>query len=223
MPFRLVIVEDIPLFREYLCRFCEQDLGYEVAGSCGDANEACELIRRSWPDLVLVDLGLIGGNGFAVAEMVARECSGVRCALMSAHCTDVVAKRVQMASVCGFIDKNTSDMDEIRHALRELEQGHTYYSSSFLELARKLRLNKSSFDKILSNREQQVLALIGLAKTDNEIGEQLAISGKTVITHRRNILHKLQVGSTPKLIRYAIDHGMTQFMAKPVEPASIIV
>jgi DNA-binding NarL/FixJ family response regulator len=219
---KLVIVDDQLSLREMLGVFSELFWKHTVVGSCGEGREALPLIRRTQPDVVLLDLMLPDISGFEVAAQVGAACPQVRCLFMSADSTELTFLRVEQAGACGFIDKNTSVMTEIETALRTVAAGRTFYSASYLHRLRRRLTDPLSFDKLLTAREQEVLALIGHGRSDGEIAACLGLAVNTVATHRSRLMHKLNLHSTPKLMKYATDHGFTQYGREQLPAANCL-
>jgi len=184
----------------------------ELVGSCGEVDEAYELVARTQPELVLLDLVLIGGTGFDVAAKVTRDYPNVRCVVISAHCSDMMVYHIHKSGLFGFIDKNNADIAEMRTAMGVLIKGHKYFSSFYQKAMLRLCMDGSAFYKILTERELEVVGLIGNTLSDEEIAKALQIAEATVGTHRRNILRKLRLDGTPKLIQYANKHGISDFI-----------
>jgi DNA-binding NarL/FixJ family response regulator len=118
--------------------------------------------------------------------------------------------QVEKLGLHGFIDKNLSVLDTLWAALCAIRRGQTFFSPAYLRAKTARQADPLFFSKILSDRECAVLALIGRSLSDPEIALLLGISVRTAQTHRSNILHKLNVESTPKLISFAIEHGFFQ-------------
>ncbi|MBP9901126.1 MAG: response regulator transcription factor [Verrucomicrobia bacterium] len=215
---RTVIVEDQPMCRDLIRIFCGTYLRHEIVGEANDEPEALEVIRRTRSEVVFLDLHLGAGNGFAVAEKLALELPQVRCILMTGDCSERTLLCVERAPVAGFIDKNIAGVHVFKAALEAVAAGRKYYSPSYDEARRRCRANPHSFDKLLTDREQEVLKLIGCMMTDPEIADHLGLAVTTVETHRRNLLSKLDLPNTRKLIKYAIEHGLTGFV-NPIIPA----
>ena len=127
---------------------------------------------------------------------------------------DYTLFRVEKSGVHGFIDKNSNTLETMREALMAIEAGHVYFSAAYLEAKDARRNDPRSFIKVLSEWERAILSLIGQGLTDDELGERLKISPRTVQTHRSHIMRKLDIKGTPKLIAFAIEHGFTQIPTK---------
>lgn len=206
---KLVIVEDHVLFREVLRKLCEKEFGFTVAGEAGTGRAAVEAIRVHKPQIVLLDLNLPDGDGFDVIDQIQPQMPELRFLVLSSYCSDYALYRVEKSAVHGFVDKNTQSVEMLREALKAVSQGHCYYSPAFMEAKLERHRDSNSYIKVLSNRERELLGFMGQSLTDEEIAAKLGLAAKTVETHRGSILRKLGIPNTPKLIRFAIEMGLT--------------
>lgn len=197
------------MFREVLRKVCVNDLQHQVVGEAGDGQRAVELVLRTEPDLVLLDLHLPNLDGFGVVEALRRVKPRLPILVLSSHCDDYTVFRAEHARVQGFVDKNTSAVAALKQAIAAVSDGRTYFSAAFHRLKAARHQNPVSFDKLLTERERAVLALLGEPLSDQEAADRLGISRETVEKHRFNILSKLGLHSTAELIRYAVAHGFT--------------
>lgn len=211
---RIVIVDDHLMFREALRKACTRDFGYEVVWETESGAAAIEKIPEIAPDVVILDLSLPDMDGFNVAEKLLRRSSRLKILVLSSHCDDYTLFRVEKVGVNGFLDKNTNTISALKDALIALSEGRTYFSAVFQNAKLARRADPQSFTKVLSEWECAILSLIGQGMSDEEIGERLNISYRTAQTHRSNIMRKLNVKGTPKLITFAIEHGFTQMPPK---------
>jgi two-component system response regulator NreC len=161
------------------------------------------------PDLVLLDLHLPSLDGFGVVEAIRKKAPQVKILILSSHCDEYTVFRSEKVRVQGFVDKNTNSVAMLRTAIGAVAEGKVWFSEAFLRAKAARHRDPRSFDKLLTERERSVLALVGQPLTDAEISVELDISEQTVEKHRFNILHKLDVQSTTELIRYAREHGFT--------------
>ena len=204
---RIAITEDHLIFRDVLSRACSADFGHQVVAESDSGSQTLEQIARLRPDVLLLDLRLRDLDGFIVAERALTVLPALRILVISSYINEFTVYQLDRLGVHGFVDKNTSVIEVIRQALRAIEIGKVYFSPSFLAARRAYRANPRSFAKLLSPTEQQVLGLIGRGLDDQEIGERLRITPRTAQTHRSNILRKLRIKGTPKLINFAVEHG----------------
>jgi DNA-binding NarL/FixJ family response regulator len=214
---RILIVEDHVLFREMMRSVCVRDFGWEVVAETGSGDEAVKLAKECAPDVVILDLQLADRDGFEVAEEVLRIRPGIGILVVSSHCDEYTLYRVERAGVHGFLDKNTNTPETLRSALTLVSQGQCFYSRMFREAKLARHRNPDNFAATLTEWERVILGYIGQSLSDDEISERLGIRPKTVMTHRSKIMKKVGVSGTPKLIRYAIEHGFTQLPPQRVD------
>lgn len=197
------------MFREVLRKVCTQELQHEVVGEAADGRSAVLLALETKPDLVLLDLHLPNLDGFAVVEALQLVMPKVRILVLSSHCDDYAVFRAEKARMHGFVDKNTNTVAILKQAIAAVGAGGRFFSEEFLRVKAARHRDSHSFDKLLTDRERTVLALIGEPLTDREIAARLGLSEETVEKHRFNIQHKLDLHGMPALVRYAQDHGFT--------------
>ena len=206
---RIVIVEDHLMFREVLRKVCTEDLQHEVVGEADDGKRAIEVVRRATPDLVLLDLHLPNLDGFGVVDAIRKIAPYVRILVLSSHCDEYTVFMAEKLRVQGFVDKNTNTVATLKVAITTVSEGKMWFSPAFQRTKLARRSDPNSFDKILTDRERDMLALFGTPFSDEQIGAKLAISIETVQKHRFNLLRKLELNSAPELVRYAREHGFT--------------
>lgn len=208
-PVRIVIVEDHVMFREVLRKICEKDLRHAVVGEAGDGATAIRLVAQLRPDLVLLDLHLPGIDGFGVAGEVRRISPHTRLLVLSSHCDEYTVFRAEEIGVQGFVDKNTNSVGVLKEAIRAVASGGTVFSQAYRRVQKARRADPAAFDKILTNRERAIVALAGESLTDEQMAQRLGISVASAAKHRLNTQHKLGLGTTVELVRYAREHGFT--------------
>jgi two-component system response regulator NreC len=203
----IVVVEDHLIVREAIRRACHESGEATVVGETGSGAAAIELVRRRKPDAVILDLGLDDVDGFVVAERVLALAPAVKVIVFSGRIDDFTILRVNKLGLHGFLDKNTNTMAMIVEALRAVKAGKTYFSPAFQMFRDSRQADSQSALKLLTETELRVLALIGQGLTDEAIGHEFGIAPSSAQTHRSNILRKLGIESTPKLVAFAIRHG----------------
>ncbi|MDB6092496.1 MAG: two component transcriptional regulator, LuxR family [Verrucomicrobia bacterium] len=218
---KIVIVEDHLMFREVLRKVCTRDLRHTVVGEASDGRTAVELVIKTMPDLVLLDLHLPNLDGFGVVEALKQAAPLVRILVLSSHCDLYTVFRAEKGRVHGFVDKNTNTVATLKDAITAVSQGRTYFSESFVRIKDQRHRDPQSFDKLLTDRERAILTLIGLPLTDLEIAVRLEISTETVSKHRFNVLRKLGLQTTSELMRYSREHGFT-LSAQASDPDALL-
>jgi DNA-binding NarL/FixJ family response regulator len=209
VPLRIVIVEDHVMFREIIRKLCVEEFGHQVVGEAGDGRSGIRKILEASPDLVLLDLNLPDIDGFGVIDVLHKALSKSRIIAISVAHGSYLLYQLERASIDGFVDKASNSLATLREAIQTVGSGRRYFSAVFAK-ARAARLaDPASFEKVLSDRERHVLGLIGLSLDDREIASRLRITPKTAESFRARIMAKLNVHSTPKLIRFAIANGFT--------------
>lgn len=202
---RILIADDHPILRRGL----KDMLSREVAGAiCGEAGNAQEVFSKmhdqNW-DLVVLDVTMPGRSGLDVL----RDLKGLRPELpvlvLSMHPEDQLGRRVLKAGASGYMNKESAP-EELIKAVRKVLAGGTYVSPALAErLARDLHEDSGRpLHETLSDREFEVLRLIGSGKAVSQIAEILHLSVPTVSTYRARILEKMKMTTTAELIKYAL-------------------
>ena len=203
----IVIVEDQKLFQQLLTHVVTLEFGYKVVGLADDGLTALRQCRIHKPGLVLLDICIPQTSGLVVAEILRAEFPQMKILAVSSENDPVTVHRIFKIGIHGYLDKSTQTMETLTEAIGKVSVGGTYFSQSILRIRDQLMNEPMAFQKILSPREQEILALIGGCYSDQEIGNLVGLSPSTVQTHRKNIMGKVGVHSTPELIRYALDKG----------------
>jgi len=215
----IVIVEDHKLFQQLLKHVVTLEFGYNVVGMAGDGISALKQCREKLPHLVLLDICIPQTSGLVVAEILRSEFPKMKILAVSSENDPVTVHRAFKLGIHGYLDKATQTMETLTESIRRVASGGTYYSDSIIKVRDRLMHEPMAFQKILSTREQEILSMIGGCYSDQEIGNMVGLSPSTVQTHRKNIMGKIGVHSTPELIRYAIDKGFWKPHAEKLDPA----
>lgn len=206
---RVVIVEDQRLVAEFLQFHC-RDLRLQVVRHCTGFIEGLATIREHKPDLVLLDISLPDGDGLELARMIIEELPRVKLLAISSHHDPWTMLQVQRIGIHGFVDKNDQRPEVLTEAIHAVLGGRVYYTPVVNQSSATIRRDPKSFIRVLSDYETRILSMIGESKSDDEIATILTISPATVQSRRRDIMRKLDIHSTPKLIHYAIVNGLTR-------------
>jgi len=206
---RVIIVEDQRLVAEFFTFHC-RDLGLDVLMRCGTCREGLAAIRAHQPTLVLMDISLPDGDGLTLAKTVLDELPQVKILAISSHRDPWTMLQVQRIGLHGFVDKNEQRPEVLTEAIKAVLGGRVYYTPIVNESSASIRRDPKAFIRVLSDYETRILSMIGESKTDEEIAAVLNISPATVQSRRRDVMRKLDIHTTPKLIHYAIVNGLTR-------------
>lgn len=206
---RVLIADDHPVVREGMKQILADAADMVVSGEAVDGQDLLEKVRAKDWDVVVLDLSMPGPSGLELVKEVKRRRPGLGVLVLSMHAEDQFAVRVLKAGASGYMTKETAP-DELIRALRKIAGGGRYVSPQLAEtLAFKLEHDAGRpSHELLSDREYQVLCLIGSGKTVKDIAEDLSLSIKTISTYRTRILEKMKLKTTTDLIRYTIHHQL---------------
>jgi len=205
---RIVIVDDHPLFRKGLEQLINYYGAFAVCGEAGNASEAMDVIRKLDPDLAIVDLSLPGANGIELIKNVRAEFPKLPILVLSMHDESLYALRALRAGAEGYVMKHEA-MANVIQAIHEVFSGRPYLSPAMAaQVITKFAHRESEGEpdavERLSDRELEVLELIGKGREVREIANRLHLSPKTVETHRAHIKEKLQLKNARDVVRFAV-------------------
>ena len=208
---RILLTDDHALVRRGVANVLSQEIPDLAVTEAGTAQEALDAIRAAPWDLVILDVNLPDKNGLEALKDIKRSSPDLPVLILSLYPGAHYARRALKAGASGYITKDTAP-EEVASAVRRILQGGRYVSASLAEqLAADLGTPSGEHRELherLSDRELEVLRLIGRGHTPTEIAEQLTLSIKTVSTYRVRILEKLERRTTAELIRFAVDHHL---------------
>ena len=202
---RVLIVDDHPIVRQGLKRMIDAEDDLEVCGEADSEPNARSAVRDLDPDIVIVDLSLQDGDGLELVRAVHAHHPEVPMLVLSMHDEAIYAERMLAEGASGYIMKQAA-ADQLLTALRTVLQGDTYLSAE-MAAVHKEAANKIGSDPLqrLSNRELQVLNLVGRGVSSRDIATELGLSVKTVESHRQSIKRKLHLLTNSQLIKYAMN------------------
>ena len=208
MPSALII-DDHVVVRHGLKQMLREEFRGITFGDAANAVEArLALAKRPW-DLVVLDIGMPGQDGFEVLREIRRDHPQMRVLVLSVHLERQYAAQALELGATGYVSKDAS-RSELLKAFRAVFAGKRYLSRSISgEPIPKAASSEDSPHKALSAREVVVMRALAMGKRSGEIAAQLNLNIKTVSTYKRRILNKLQLNSTADLVRYFIDHNLS--------------
>ncbi len=205
---RIVVVDDHPLFRKGLEQLIHSDGAFAVCGEAGDAAEAMDAIRQIAPDLAIVDLSLPGANGIELIKNIRAEFPKLPILVLSMHDESLYAVRALRAGAAGYVMKHEAMANVVR-AIHEVLSGRPYLSPAMAaqvitKFTHGTAEGEADATERLSDRELEILELIGKGKDMRQIAKLLHLSPKTVETHRAHIKEKLQLKNAREVARFAV-------------------
>ncbi|MBI4499845.1 MAG: response regulator transcription factor [Gemmatimonadetes bacterium] len=206
---KILIADDHPVVREGLRRILSENRDFSLVGEAKNGTETVDLVGKTQPDVLLLDLAMPGPGFLEVLERLKTARPTTKVLVISAHAEDQYALRVLKAGAAGYLSKDHTPQ-ELVGAVRQVVKSGRYVSPRLAEqfAAEMTGERPGSNHSKLSNREYQILCLIGAGKSVKEIAGQTSLSPKTVSTYRTRLMEKLRLKTTADVIRYAVENGL---------------
>ena len=210
---KILLADDHKIMREGLRALIEKHGDMDVVEEAGDGRTAVQLTRKLRPDVVVMDLTMPVLNGIDATRQIMAAVPGARVIALSIHSDRRFVSQMFKAGAKGYLLKDCAS-EELILAIRTVADGKTYLSPGIAgavvaEYVRSLAKHEETTQPSLTAREGEVLQLLAEGKTTKQAAAILDISVKTVETHRRQIMGKLQLNSVAELTKYAIREGLT--------------
>jgi two-component system response regulator NreC len=204
-PTKVVLVDDHGVVRAGLRRLIGESNEFSVVGEAGTLRDAIETIEVKRPDVVVLDITLGDDDALEAMPDIIRKARGAKVLILSMH-DDAAHVQLAMASGAdGYLLKDSAETDLI-DALRTLRTGEQYVHPTL-----GVKLAKAALagpEDPLTDRERDIARLLALGYTNQEIGQQLFLSVRTVETHRSHVMSKLNFSSRADLVRWALDRKL---------------
>ena len=213
--YKVLLVEDHPMFREHLGQLIDRDLGMSICGEADNIRDAMRLILETKPDIAIVDITLHGSSGLELLKDIKAQGLDINVLVLSMHDEELYAERALRAGAKGYITKNEAST-EVIEAIRCVMKGDVYASrqmtAKLLERMTQKRGNTELAGmETLADRELEVFQMLGRGKSTREIAQTLNLGESTVETYRARIKEKLQLRSAAELYlragQWVRDHG----------------
>ncbi len=206
---KVLVVDDHPIVRQGLAQLIDREPDLAVCGEAASVNEARSAVKLLSPDVVIVDLSLEGSDGLELIKDIRNKRHDTPVLVLSMHDEGIYAERMLCAGANGYIMKQAAS-EQLLTALRRVLSGGVYVSESVgASMIARFTAGgtRATADPIerLSNRELQILNLIGQGNGTREIAESLNLSVKTIESHRQRIKKKLNIDTSPKLVQFAVN------------------
>jgi len=206
---RVLVVDDHAVVRSGIVLLLEKEADIEVIGEAGSAEEAVRSAREHHPDVILLDVVMPGTSGIEAMPALREAAPEAKVLFLSMQDDPTYVREAFGAGATGYVLKEAADA-EVVAAIREVAGGGRYVHPALgarLAAAEAEARARADADP-LSDREREVLRLLALGHTNQEIARMLYISVRTAETHRAHIMQKLQLGSRAELVRYALAEGL---------------
>jgi two-component system response regulator NreC len=209
VPIRLLLVDDHAVVRSGLRRVLEAESDLEVVAEAASVRDAVFEARAQKPDVILMDIGLPETSGIEGTPAVLHEAPDAKVLVLSMQDDPRYVREAFAAGARGYVLKEAADT-EVVDAVRKVADGGQYLHPALgarLIEAEARRREEEAADP-LSEREREVLRMLALGHTNQEIAKTLYISVRTAESHRAHIMQKLRLSTRAELVRYALEHGL---------------
>lgn len=217
MPIQIVLVDDHTLLRQGLRMLLEQQQNMKVIGEASNGRDAIGMVRQLAPHVVVMDISMPQLNGIDAARQITRDFPMCKVLGLSAYGDQKTVSEALRAGLAGYMLKDVA-MEELAAAVQAVYNGQTYLSPKIARVVVSEYVNGGNGSTTLGDhpprsrltpREREVLQLTAEGKALKEVATVLGISVKTVETHRRSIMEKLQLFSVAELTKHAVREGLT--------------
>ena len=208
---QILIADDHAIVRRGLKQILDEEPGLAIVSEAENGQDVLEMSRhRTW-DLVILDINLPGRSGIDILNELRYTYPKLPVLILSMYPEDQYALRVLNAGASGYLTKQSAP-EELVKAIKKIRGGGKYYSDAVIDqlVTKPESRQVKPTHEILSDREFQVMVLIASGKTLSEIGENLALSIKTVSTYRKRILTKLNMKNNAELIHFALKNKLVE-------------
>jgi two-component system response regulator NreC len=206
---RAVVVDDHAVVRSGIKLLLDREDDIEVVGEAGNAKDAIFRARSLKPDVILLDVVMPGESGIDVLPSLLKESPDTKVLVLSMQDDPTYVREAFAAGASGYVLKEAAD-EEVVAAVREIADGGRYVHPALgaRMVAADAEAKAAAEADPLSEREREVLRLLALGHTNQEIAKMLYISVRTAETHRAHIMQKLRLSTRAELVRYALAQGL---------------
>ena len=205
----IVVADDHAVVRSGLRLLLDAEPELEVIAEAGDMPDAIRMVQAHRPTVLVLDLNMPGGSGLDAIAALSASTPESAIVVLTMQDDPAFARQALQAGALGFVLKEAAD-EELLEAIHLAATGDTYLNPRLGARMAAAPAEPAGPPDDLSEREVEVLRLIALGHTNAEIAAQLYLSTRTVETHRAHIQHKLRRTSRAELVRYALDHKLTE-------------
>jgi two-component system, NarL family, response regulator NreC len=212
MALRIIITDDHRLIREGLRSLLESQ-GFQVVGEAEDGRSAVKLAKKLDPDAVIIDISMPGLNGIEATRQIHQEAPQVKVIVLSMRSDRRAVLAAFAAGASGYLLKEAA-FEEMVVAIKVALKGQTYLSPAIAHVVVRNSIEYWSasaepMGRGISSREREILQLVAEGRSSKEMAESLYVSVKTIETHRKQIMNKLNLHTIAELTKYAVREGVT--------------
>ncbi len=213
MSIRIVLADDHKITRQGLRSLLDEQPDMKVVAEAEEGRTTLRLVRELSPDVVIMDVTMPDLNGIEATRQIVGEFDNVKIVALSMHSDTLFVTEMLKSGASGYLLKDCA-FEELARAIRAVVAGKIYLSPTISGVVVDdylHRLSKVDFSdsEVLTNREREILQLMAEGKSTKQIALKLHISVKTVETHRRKIMNKLDIHTVAELTKYAVRKGLT--------------
>ena len=213
MSIRIILADDHKITRQGLRSLIDENNDMEVIAEAENGRDAVELTKQLRPDIVIMDVSMPDLNGVEATRQIIQDNPQMRIIALSMHSDTLFVSEMLKSGASGYLLKDCA-FEELEQAIRTVNESKAYLSPSISgiiveDYLHRLSKAELSSTEVLTDREREVLQLIAEGQSTKQIALKLHISAKTVETHRRQIMNKLDMHTVAELTKYAIRKGLT--------------
>ncbi len=204
-PYTIILADDHAMLREGIRKIIERIEGARISGEANDGLELLELLKKSTPNLVILDISMPNLRGLEAIREIRKTYPKVKILVLTMHKKKEFLRQALRDGADGFLLKEDAGSELIR-AVQTVRQGGKYLSPLLTNVLTSLAVEEEN-PEVLTMREREVLKLLAEGKSTKEIAADLYISPHTVRRHRSNIMEKLDIKNLADLVKYAISQS----------------
>jgi DNA-binding NarL/FixJ family response regulator len=213
MKIKILLVDDHKILRDGICSLVKGYPDMEVIGEAADGRTALRLVEELSPDVVIMDISMPDLNGIDATRKINADYPNIKVIALSMHYDRQFVSEIFKAGASGYLLKECA-FDELEHAIRVVMENKTFINPQIASLVVESLINQPATANhkafsLLTEREREVLQLIAEGKSTKQIATHLYVSAKTIESHRRQVMGKLNIRNVAELTKYAIREGLT--------------
>lgn len=205
---KLLIADDHKILLDGIVSLLRPEKSFEVVSTAGNGYEVMELVNKNDYDVCLLDINMPGLDGMEAAKLIKATKPRIKIIMLTTYNDSEIISELVQIGVSGYLLKN-SDKPELVEAIKRVMSGRYYFSAEVEEIIMQGVAEKKNTEVIvLTDREIQIVKLLGAAYTNDKIANELHISYRTVETHRKNIMQKTKSHNLAGLLKHAYSKGL---------------